>query len=147
MRVKVGAIVDVSKPVNLVKLGKFDRILYSALEAYHNNPFYIRRIAATTEKEEEKKRQIREHLTDGLLSIIYSQITLNQLLKKKGERCVSILVEIPPKYVSFIDEVLSTKDFIAYEVQHIKPNRDAERFSKEYPHLVRISQKKEVVDV
>ena len=145
MRVKVGRVVDVSKPVNLVKLSKFERILYSALEAYHNNPFYLRRVAETTEKEEERKRQLREYLTDGLLSVIYNQITMNQYLSTKNEKCTAILVEIPPKYTPFIDAVIATKDFIAYDMQHIKPNRDASKFSKDLPHLVRISQRKEVI--
>lgn len=145
MRIKIGRVVDVSKPVNLVKLSKFDRILYSALEAYHNNPFYLRRVAETVEKEEERKRQLREHLTDGLLSVIYNQITMNQILKTKNEKCIAVLIEIPSKYTQFIDDVISTSDFIAYDMQHIKPNRDASKFSKDLPHLVKISQRKEVI--
>ena len=147
MRVKVGQIVYVSKPVNLVQLSKIDRILYSAIDALHNNTFYKRRFAQTIEKEEEKKRQLRDKLTDSLLTVIYTQITKNQILQERNEICVAILVEVPKKYVPFINDVIHTKDFIAYDIQHIKPTKNAMRFSKELSHLLKISQKKEVLKI
>lgn len=144
MRVLVGKVVDVEKPVNLVTLSRVDRVLYSAIDGFRKMQFYRRRIAKTQEREEEEKRQLREHLTDGLLSIIYNQITMNTLLDTKNDKCCAVLVEIPHKYVAFIDDVLATTDFIAYDVTHIKPSKDAQKYSRKLPHMVKITQKREV---
>lgn len=147
LRVLVGKMVNVEKPVNLMDMSRLDRIIYSAISGYHNTSFYRRRIAQTEEREEERRRQLRDSLTDGLLSVIYKQLTTNQLLADKNDVCVAVLIEIPVKYVPFIEDVINTKDFIAYEITHIRPNRDAERFSKNLPHLIRIAQRKEVIRI
>ena len=141
MRVLVGKEVNVDKPVNLMELGPFDRILYSAIDAFHRTKYYTRRIAQTAEKEEERKRTIRENFLDDLLTIIHQQVTMNIGLRDKNDTCNAILISVKPKYVPFIDEVITAKDFTAYCLEHIKPDKAIEQFANNLPHLIYIEQR------
>lgn len=141
MRVLIGKEVNIDKPVNLIQLKPFDRILYSALDAFHRTKYYTRRIAQTVEKEAERKRMLRENFLDDILTAIHQQITMNNGLKKKNDTCNAVLLSVKPKYTSFIDEVITAKDFTAYHIEHIKPDKTIEQFCKELPHLIYIEQR------
>ena len=141
MRVLVGEEINVDKPVNLMDLKPLDRILYSDVDAFHRTKYYTRRIAQTAEKEEERKRMIRENLLDDLLAVIHQQITLNSSLKDKKDTCNAVLVSIKPKYVPYIEEVISAKDFTAYYLEHIKPDKSIAYHSNKLPHLIYIERR------
>lgn len=144
MRITVGKIVDVDCPVNLSELAPIDRIIYSAIDAFHKLPFYKRRLAQSKEREEEENRRIRETLLDGILSVVHLQIDMNHLLNSKNDKCKAILLEIKPRYVRFIDEVISVKDFSGYKIEHIKPNRDILKFNSNLSHLIYITQRSDL---
>ncbi len=141
MRVLIGKEINIDKPVNLIDLKPIDRVLYSAVYAFHQTKYYTRRIAQTAEKEEERKRLIRENLIDDLLAMIHQQITLNNSLIGKQDTCNAILISIKPKYVPFIDEVITAKDFTAYILEHIKPDKSIDYHSHNLPHLIYIERR------
>ena len=140
MRIKIGRIVDIEQDVNLVELSPLDRIIAAATNAYHNTGMYKRRYAASEERKEEQRRQIREKLTDSLLSVIHPELDNNKTLSSRGDQCVAMLVKVPPRFKSFLVDVLSSHEFDAYNTKIIQPSQSLSKFC-EAPFLVYIENK------
>ena len=130
MRIKVGKIVNIDAEVNLADLSPIDRIIAAATSAYQNTNVYRRRVADTEEKREEQRRKLRESLVDSILSVVTPQLEQNVLLESKGDKCVGVLVEIPARFNTILDEVVIAHEFDAYEVTVIRPNKVLSKFSE-----------------
>ena len=137
MRVKVGRIVDVEADVNLADLNPLDRVIASAINAYHNTKMYQRRFAETEEKRQEQLRKVREALIDNLLQVIVAQLERNELLKDKGDECFAILVEVPARFKPCISDVVIAHEFDAYEITVIPPSKVIAKFARP-PYLLHI---------
>ena len=141
MRVRVGQIVNVDADVNLADLKPLDRIIASAVNAYHNTGIYRRRYAETEERREEQRRKARDALIDSLLSIIYPQLDENQLLRDKDDTCKGILVEVPPRFTKILEEVIESHEFDAYNITVIPPSKLLSKFANP-PYLLYISNRR-----
>lgn len=140
MRVKVGRLVDTEKDINLADLSPLDRIIASAINAYHNTKMYKRRFAETEEKREEQKRKVRETLTDSLLACIHPELDANKTLGEKGDRCYGILLKVPARFKNFLPEVIMAHEFDAYNTQIIPPVRSIAKFC-DAPYLLYVENK------
>ena len=130
MRIEVGRVVNVDKDVNLADLSPMDRIIAAATNAYRNTSFYKRRYAETQEKREEQLRKVKEALANNLLSIISRQLRGNQLLADKGDECEAILLEVPARFNDHLKDVISTQEFMQYNITVIYPNKLVQKFAK-----------------
>lgn len=137
MRVKIGRIVNVDSDVNLLDLSPLDRIIASGINAYRNTNLYKRRYAETEERKEEQRRKVREALIDNILSIVYAQLEDNQLLREKGDTCSGILIEIPSRFTTILEEVVQSHEFDAYTMTVIPPSRLLAKFASP-PYLLYI---------
>lgn len=140
MRLRVGRIVDMDKDINLIDLSPLDRIIASAMNAYHNTSMYQRRYAETVEKQEEQKRKIRETLTDSLLSVIQPALDANATLESRGDKCQGMLLKVPSRFKRFLTDVLSSHEFDAYNTNIIPPSKSLSKFF-DAPYLVYIESK------
>ena len=140
MRIKIGRIVNTDVEVNLADLSSIDRIIAAATNAYKNTSMYRRRYSQDEEYRENKKRKIRESLTDNILSVIYNQLDKSKLLEDRGDEPAGILVEIPPRFTPFLNEVVQSHEFDAYEMHIIPPNSVITRFCKP-PYLLFITHR------
>lgn len=143
MRIKVGQIVNIDKDVNLNDLKPVDKIIASATSAYRNTAMYRRRYAETEERKEEARRAIRTSLTDNLLAVIFPQLHENKLLAEKGDVCDAILVEVPERFVPYINDVIESHEFDAYNIVVVPPTRMLQKFASP-PYLLYITNKGEV---
>lgn len=130
MRIKVGRLVNTSKPVNLMDLSPLNRVIAAAVNAYQNTPMYKRRYAETEERKEEQRRRIRETLSEALLTAITPEIDGNKTLEAKSDVCQAVLLKIPPRFEPYIREVTETHDFDAYSVTIIPPSKTVCKFCK-----------------
>lgn len=137
MRIKVGRVVNVDAEVNLADLSPLDRIIAAGVSAYHNTGMYRRRFAENEERREEQRRKVRESLIDSLLTVVTSELGDNKLLRERGDECVGLLVSIPPRFKSFLQEAVDSHEFDAYQMTIIPPSRLLSKFS-DPPYLVHI---------
>lgn len=140
MRIQVGRIVNADAEINLADLSPLDRIIASAINAYHGTGLYKRRFAESEEQKEAQRRKVQEALIDNLLAVIQPELVDNQLLKEKGDQCRGILVEVPPRFTSLIDGAIESHEFDAYEIVRIPPSKLLSRFANP-PHLLYITHK------
>lgn len=140
MRIKVGQIVDTDAEVNLLDLKPLDRIIASAINAYHNTGMYRRRFAENEERKEEQRRKIRESLIDSVLSVISEQMDKNALLKDRGDECVGMLISVPARFQSFLQDVVTSHEFDAYEVTIIPPSKLLAKYASA-PYLLHIANR------
>lgn len=129
MRVKVGRVVDLDKEVTLADLSPLDRIIASATSAYRNTTMYKRKAAENEERREEQRRKIRETLTDAIISAITPELLENKTLSKKGDdKCLAVLLKIPARFKSFLEDVVESHEFDAYTMTIIQPARSLSKF-------------------
>ena len=140
MRIKVGRIVDLDKEVSLFDLSPLDRVIASAIHAYHNTSMYKRRYAETEEKFEEQRRKIREKLTDSLLAVIHPELDFNKTLSKKDDKCFALLLKVPARFKSFLPDVISSHEFDAYSIKIIPPVQSLSKFF-DAPYLLYVESK------
>lgn len=130
MRVKVGQLVDVDKPVNLVDLSPLDRVIAAATNAYRNTPMYRRRFAETEEKREEQRRRVRETLSEALLTAITPEIDANKTLAPKEDVCKAVLLKVPSRFEPYLSEVIASHEFDAYSTVIVAPSKTIRKFCK-----------------
>lgn len=140
MRLKIGRIVNTEADVNLADLTPLDRIVSASINAYHNTALYKRRFAESEERKEEQKRKIREALIDHMIVAISSQLERNELLAKKDDVCVGVLIEVPARFTSYLFDVLSAHEFDAYDLTVVHPDILLKKNSKP-PYLVYVKNK------
>lgn len=140
MRIKVGRVVDATKDINLADLSPLDRIVASITNAYHNTSMYKRRFAETEERREEQRRKVWETLTDNLLAVIHPELEGNKTLGARGDRCHGILIKVPARFKSFLEDVIAAHEFDAYNVIIIPPTRSIAKFCNA-PYLLYVENK------
>lgn len=145
MQIKVGQVVDTSKDVNLSDLKPMDKILASMSNAFQRTSLYKRRYVKTQEKEDEQKRVERSTLLDSILSVAKRELDDNATLQNRGETCVGVLAQIPYKYCTYLDEVLTMRELDFLSIEVVKPNSFLCK-SSEIPYLLYIRQR-EVSDI
>lgn len=123
MRIQVGRVVNADVEVNLADLKPLDKIKAAAINAYHNTGIYKRRFAESEEQKEAQRRKVREAFIDDLLAAIQPELLNNSLLSRKDDQCVGILVEVPARFVQFVDEVITAHEFDAYDIVPIRASK------------------------
>ncbi len=140
MRIPVGRIVNADAEVNLADLKPLDRIIAAAINAYHNTKMYRRRYAETEEKRQEQMRKVREAIIDNLMSVIVSELEQNTLLKDRGDHCKAILLEVPPRFKTYLMDIVEAHEFAAYNITIVPPSTLLSKFANP-PYLLFISNK------
>ena len=140
MRIQIGKLVNTDVEVNLSELKPIDRIIASALNAYHGTAMYRRRFADTEEKKEEQRRKIRESLLDNILAVAIPELESNALLSDKNDVCNAVLLEVPSRFKSFLSDIVDAHELDAYEIIIIPPETLL-RKSADPPYLVYIGNK------
>lgn len=101
---------------------------------------YRRRYAETEEKKEEQRRRVREALSDSLLAAIHPELDANTTLGKVNDVCTGMLLKVPARYKQFINDVILTHEFDAYEIVVIPPSRSLSKFSNP-PYLLYVKSR------
>lgn len=140
MRVLVGRIVNTDAEVNLGDLSPLDRIIASAINAYHNTSMWKRRFAESEERKEEQRRKVRETLADSLLAVIHPELEVNKTLEEHNDRCKGMLLKVPARFKRFLPDVIQAHEFDAYNIVIIPPTKSIAKFC-DPPYLVYVENK------
>lgn len=143
MRVWMRNQVDVNKPIDLHTLKPWERIITSILYQVQDLDLYKKRKERENEKAFMAKMEREEKLKDTLLAYIYNDLVKNRnpQIRKKRKVAEKITLAIDRSFDDVLDEVLSGKDFVSFNIRRIQESPDILLANPSLPIMIEFSKK------
>lgn len=143
MRSLVRRELDLDKSINLKKLAPHMKVYAGVVSKLRETKLYkdIRR------KQKEKNHTLEvmkmEKIKNDLLAKIYKELTEQETMKTLDSNaiCSDVILQIPVEYEKQLNEILTHKDFLAYDISRVPENKDIRLAFIKMPILLRVKKK------
>lgn len=141
MKVLIRKELDTEKPINLHRLSSFMKLYAGIITKWRDTKLYKINLNKRLEAEHQEQVQKDEKLKEILLAQIYSELTNNLSLAKRGEVCDSIIISVKSSYFSSLDRILGSKDFLLYDIKRVEEVSDLRIAFSDMPILLEVRKK------
>lgn len=141
MKVFIRKELNTEKPINLHRLSSVMKLYAGIVTKWHSTKFYKINLNKRLEAEQQEQIQKDEKLKELLLAQVYNELTNNASLSEKGEVCDSVILSVKSDYFSSLSRILSSKDFLLYDVRRIEEFSDLRTAFEKMPILIEFKKK------
>lgn len=141
MKAKLRQELDMSKPVNLHKLSPMLKIYAGFVAKWHESKAYQSNLNKNLEATYMAKIKKEEKLKEVILAMAYKELMNNTSLESKDAVCEELLISVDQSYEDALKTVITTKDFLPYDVTFVQENSDVRRAFEDMPILIVIRKK------
>lgn len=139
MRVEVRKELSLENP-NLKEISAADKIALAIKSKLYESKFY-RNSVKKMDAEQRKRLQRINQLKGSLLVRLYAELTEDATLKKKGLHTKYIRLVVRQSYADILDEVLTHKEFLTYEIERVPENADVRLAFPDMPIILNAERK------
>lgn len=139
MRVEVRKELSLENP-NLKEISAADKIALAIKSKLYESKFY-RNSVKKMDAEQRKRLQRINQLKESLLVRLYAELTEDATLKKKGLHTKYIRLVVRQSYADILDEVLTHKEFLTYEIERVPENADVRLAFPDMPIILNAERK------
>ncbi len=139
MRVEVRKELSLENP-NLKEISAADKIALAIKSKLYESKFY-RNSVKKMDAEQRKRLQRINQLKESLLVRLYAELTEDATLKKKGLYTKYIRLVVRQSYADILDEVLTHKEFLTYEIERVPENADVRLAFPDMPIILNAERK------
>ncbi len=139
MRVEVRKELSLENP-NLKEISAADKIALAIKSKLYESKFY-RNSVKKMDAEQRKRLQRINQLKESLLVRLYAELTEDATLKKKGLYTKYIRLVVRQSYADILDEILTHKEFLPYEIERVPENADVRLAFPDMPIILNAERK------
>lgn len=139
MRVEVRKELSLENP-NLKEISAADKIALAIKSKLYESKFY-RNSVKKMDAEQRKRLQRINQLKGSLLVRLYAELTEDATLKKKGLHTKYIRLVVRQSYADILDEILTHKEFLPYEIERVPENADVRLAFPDMPIILNAERK------
>lgn len=140
MRVEVRKELSLENP-NLKEISATDKIALAIKSKLYESKFYKNSVKKKMDAEQRKRLQRISQLKESLLVRLYAELTEDATLKKKGLHTKYVRLIVRQSYADILDEVLTHKEFLPYEIERIPENADVRLAFPDMPIILNVERK------
>lgn len=140
MRVEVRKELSLENP-NLKEISATDKIALAIKSKLYESKFYKNSVKKKMDAEQRKRLQRIRQLKESLLVRLYAELTEDATLKKKGLHTKYVRLIVRQSYADILDEVLTHKEFLPYEIERIPENADVRLAFPDMPIILNVERK------
>ncbi len=140
MRVEVRKELSLENP-NLKEISATDKIALAIKSKLYESKFYKNSVKKKMDAEQRKRLQRISQLKESLLVRLYAELTEDATLKKKGLHTKYVRLIVRQSYADILDEVLTHKEFLPYEIGRVPENPDVRLAFPDMPIILNVERK------
>lgn len=140
MRVEVRKELSLENP-NLKEISAADKIALAIKSKLYESKFYRNSVKKKMDAEQRKRLQRINQLKESLLVRLYAELTEDATLKKKGLYTKYIRLVVRQSYADILDEILTHKEFLPYEIERVPENADVRLAFPDMPIILNAERK------
>lgn len=140
MRVEVRKELSLENP-NLKEISATDKIALAIKSKLYESKFYKNSVKKKMDAEQRKRLQRISQLKESLLVRLYAELTEDATLKKKGLHTKYVRFIVRQSYADILDEVLTHKEFLPYEIGRVPENPDVRLAFPDMPIILNVERK------
>lgn len=140
LRVEVRKELSLENP-NLKEISATDKIALAIKSKLYESKFYKNSVKKKMDAEQRKRLQRISQLKESLLVRLYAELTEDATLKKKGLHTKYVRLIVRQSYADILDEVLTHKEFLPYEIERIPENADVRLAFPDMPIILNVERK------
>jgi len=140
LRVEVRKELSLENP-NLKEISATDKIALAIKSKLYESKFYKNSVKKKMDAEQRKRLQRISQLKESLLVRLYAELTEDTTLKKKGLHTKYVRLIVRQSYADILDEVLTHKEFLPYEIGRVPENSDIRLAFPDMPIILNVERK------
>lgn len=142
MKVKVKREINVDNPnLDIRSLPKSSRLFAGIKVSWHTTKIYQKIHQKEMEKEYKLRMAMIDKVKEMLLSVLYGELVNNTSMSKRKLNAGKIYVKVDSVFSDCIDEALSHKDFISFNIKRVNENPDIRKAFPNMPLIFECSKK------
>lgn len=126
---------------NLNDISARDKIFLALKSKYQESKIYRNNQKKKMDAAQKEKLRRIGLLKEELLFRLYAELSENMTLKSRDLRAKTIHLIVKQKYDDILDEVLSHKEFLPYDIVRVPENRDIRTAFPTMPIILECSKK------